>query len=236
MSSGYIDWKRWRAQDFGHCDVVDAVYFAAEVPLADVARARVLEIGFGNGSFLGWAQGQGAEAYGLELEAELVRRAKSLLGAGRAFESFEAMPAALRGQFRHVVAFDVLEHIPQDAIVRFLASIRQLLSSEGRCTLRFPNGDSPFGRSIQNSDPTHVTAIGRGKLEYFAQQAGLAVAELRAPAMPIAGLGARRAVRRATVRALRWLIEGAVGNLYYGGRFPLDPNYVAVLIPAAAAH
>lgn len=231
----YIAWKEWSEHEFGQFGKMDAAYFSAELPIATGVGARIIEIGFGNGAFLGWAQARGAEVYGVELNEILARRAEQYLGIGRAFGSIDAEPLqALRGSFSHVVAFDVLEHIPQQQIPAFLCRVRELLTPDGRCLLRFPNGDSPFGRLIQNGDPTHCTAIGRGKLAFFARQAGLTVLKLRAPVLPTAGIGTARALRRYAVRAARWAIEGVLGTLYFGERIPLAPNYVAVLAPWTA--
>lgn len=55
---GYQDWKRWAPADFGNCSRSEAVYFAAELRQCEVpvgAGVRIVEIGFGNGMFAGWA-------------------------------------------------------------------------------------------------------------------------------------------------------------------------------------
>jgi hypothetical protein len=50
LYSGYADWKNWRGE-FAPSDH-EARYFAAELADVPLAGKRVLEIGFGNGSFL----------------------------------------------------------------------------------------------------------------------------------------------------------------------------------------
>jgi len=228
----YIEWKDWRGEAFGRFDTMQAQYYAAETGVGVIAGARVLEIGFGNGSFLGWARSVNADVFGVELNAELVTRACALLGAHRAFTSLsDDSLTGLAGTLSHVVAFDVVEHIAQDELPGFFAKIRDLLTADGRVILRFPNGDSPFGRIYQHGDPTHLTTIGQEKLRYFARQSGLAVQAIRAATLPLSGARFNRALKRRLLEMGRYLVERVVGLLYFGGRIvPLAPNYVAVLV------
>ncbi len=231
----YLDWKDWSGEAFGRFSTDDAAYFAAETGLGSGAT-RVLELGFGNGALLGWLQSIGVEAYGVEANPHLVIQAARLLGEQRAFDHVSA-PALRRlaGSFTYIIAIDVFEHVPQESLAPLLAELATMLSPAGRIVARFPNGDSPFGRIHQHGDPTHVTTLGRYKLEYFARRAGLAVIELRAPALPLHGTGLRRVLRRRLLQMLRGIFERIIGLLYFGGqRVPLDPNYVAVLGKASS--
>jgi SAM-dependent methyltransferase len=226
----YLDWKGWDQAPFGDCDQDSATYYAAETAIRAGSASRVLEIGFGNGACLGWLKSQGAEVYGIEMNPVLIEAARGLLGTDRVFgDPRDPALDVLTGTFTHVLAFDVFEHVPQDVLGPLLARLGALLKPEGRIVARFPNGDSPFGRIYQHGDPTHVTTIGRAKLEYFARRAGLAVERLGAPALPATGFGVRL-LRRWMLKAGRAVFERIVGLLYFGGRrVPLDPNYVAVL-------
>jgi SAM-dependent methyltransferase len=237
FGADYLDWKNWPGEAFGRFSAEDAAYYAAETGISQALPRRVLEIGFGNGQMLAWLRSTGAEVFGVEANPHLVLQARKLLGEEHAFADLSA-PALQRlaGSFTHVIAIDVLEHVPQDSLAPLLAEMAALLTPTGRIVVRFPNGDSPFGRIYQHGDPTHVTTIGRFKLEYFARRAGLEVLELRAPALASGG-GMRRALRQRLLRVARALFERVVGLLYYGGqRVPLDPNYVAVLIRQSPAN
>jgi 2-polyprenyl-3-methyl-5-hydroxy-6-metoxy-1,4-benzoquinol methylase len=235
-ANGYIDWKDWREDSFGRFDALEAQYYAGETGLSALPGTRVLEIGFGNGPFIGWAHSFGAEVFGVELNMTLVARARTLLGEHRAFADLnDAVLTNLAGTFSHVVAFDVIEHIPQDALPQFFSRLRSLLAADGRIILRFPNGDSPFGRIIQHGDPTHVTTLGREKLCYFARHSGLAVEAIRAPTLPLRGSRFQRALKRRLLGAGRFLVERFVAFLYFGGRaIPLASNYLAILVRSDA--
>jgi 2-polyprenyl-3-methyl-5-hydroxy-6-metoxy-1,4-benzoquinol methylase len=233
----YIDWKGWRNDSFGTFAANDANYFAVETSVVSNPAVRVLEVGFGNGAFFGWAHSLGVEIWGVEISPDLVDRANAFLGSQRAFaDLYDPELTAVSGGFSHIVAFDVVEHIPQDALPAFLARLRELLAKDGQIVLRFPNGDSPFGRVHQHGDPTHVTTLGGGKIRFLAMQAGLRVKELRAPRNPLAGAGVARSVLRAGKAMARSFIERVVAHLYFGGHVtPFDPNYTAVLAHGSSA-
>lgn len=228
----YIEWKDWDDSAFGKFTNLDAVYFAAETSITAQSPPRVLEIGFGNGNFLGWIKSLGGEIFGVETNTRLNARAHAFFSCDHFFEDLrDSRLDGLQGRLTHVVAFDVVEHIRVEELSGVLERIRDLLAADGRLIVRFPNGDSPFGRMIQHGDPTHVTTIGRGKLFYLAKNAGFEVAEIRAPALPLRGVGIASLVRRVGVKVGRYIVERIFSILYYGGqRIPLDSNYVAIMI------
>lgn len=231
----YLDWKDWKDESFGRFGAFEAGYYAAETELEPGSRARILEIGFGNGPFIGWSKQLGADVYGVELNPTLVDRCRAFVGEEHAFlDLHDRRLSALAGTFTHIVAFDVIEHIAQSELPRVFARLGELLAAGGRIILRFPNGDSPFGRIYQHGDPTHVTTLGRFKVLYLARESGLRAIEIRAPRLPLKGVPLPNLVKRALVSAGRFCVERLFGYLYFGGRaIPLHPNYVAVLTRAS---
>jgi SAM-dependent methyltransferase len=233
----YIEWKDWDDATFGKFTNRDTVYYAAETSITAQAPPRLLEIGFGNGGFLGWIKSLGGEVFGVETNSQLNERARRHFSSDYFFEDLrDPRLNPFEGSFSHIVAFDVIEHISIEDLPGVLQRIRDLLAAEGRLIVRFPNGDSPFGRMVQHGDPTHVTSMGRHKLAYLAKNAGLKIAEIRAPALPLHGVGLASLIKRAGVKLGRFFFERLLSILYYGGqRIPLDSNYVAILIRARPA-
>ncbi len=232
----YADWKHWESDSFGAFSAIDDAYYSAEIASAkpDAQNPEcVLEVGFGNGNFLGWATSRGAAVYGVEVNPYLVSRAREVFKGAAFFPSLHDTGLdTLIGRVTHLVAFDVIEHVPSEAMPQLLTRMRSLMRDDGVLVLRFPNGDSPFGRQTQHGDPTHVTTIGRNKLAFFARNAGLAVRKIGGPALPLRGVGAARAVKRFALRAGRAVSERVISTLYFNGtRVALEPNYVAVLVP-----
>jgi SAM-dependent methyltransferase len=230
----YIEWKDWDDATFGKFTDLDKVYFAAETSIMAQSPPRLLEIGFGNGSFLGWIKSLGGEIFGVETNARLNARARDFFGSDCFFEDLrDPRLNRFEGHFTHIVAFDVIEHISIEHLPALLERIRDLLATDGRLILRFPNGDSPFGRMIQHGDPTHVTTMGQFKLVYLARNAGLRVVEIRAPALPLRGVGLVSLIKRAGVKLGRYFVARLLSILYYGGkRISLETNYVAILVRA----
>src|SRR5579859_377881 len=74
LYSGYTRWKQWGG-DFTTSEP-DARYFGAEFAGLDLAGRRLLEIGFGNGSFLAWAKAKGALVSGTEIDVHMLERAR----------------------------------------------------------------------------------------------------------------------------------------------------------------
>jgi 2-polyprenyl-3-methyl-5-hydroxy-6-metoxy-1,4-benzoquinol methylase len=143
---------------------------------------KVLEIGFDNGHFLAYAREKGWNITGTEMNEGQVEVAREL---GFNVILAHELNRLDQEQFDLIVAFDVLEHIQQDNLPEFLVTIRRLLRLNGIFLARFPNGDSPFGLETQYGDITHVTVIGRGKIEYFSKQTGFHILYFGGEAQPI---------------------------------------------------
>jgi SAM-dependent methyltransferase len=173
--SEYLQWKDWNAETFGALSKKKEADFSAQIRKSKTVlppQSRVLEIGFGNGSFLAYGKKRQWEMYGTEVNAGLLER------AGR--EGFHVVHSDnltpfLDNYFNLVVAFDVLEHLPQNQLLDFLRDIQRVLVDGGVFIARFPNGDSPFGGFLQHGDPTHVTTIGSSMATYFADRLGVKI-------------------------------------------------------------
>jgi cyclopropane fatty-acyl-phospholipid synthase-like methyltransferase len=225
LYGGYAQWKQWDG-DFQASDR-DARYFAAEFSGIALSGKRVLEIGFGNGSFLAWAKAQGASVAGTEIDEAMLGRARE--------KGFVALPPALDAlaagaqRFDIIVAFDVFEHWHKQALIENLKCIAALLETDGLVLARFPNGHSPFGRVHQHGDITHQTALSKSSIEQLAGMTGFSVVRVsNAASVPV-----RRdlwsALKHRWRQRQRARIEVRIGKLYGIGRLPLDPNLTAVL-------
>lgn len=222
----YVSWKGWEERGFGRFDANSKRYYGWHFDRVVAAGTcpRVLEIGFGNGGFLGYCLDRGCSAYGVEIDPALRERA-SQMGIGVA-----ASVSELRAdqQFDLVALFDVLEHIPGEALVGFLTGLVGHLAPAGRVLVRVPNGDSPFGRQFQHGDLTHVTAYGIGKLRQLAQLTGLeivAVGEAPWNAQQDQTPGVRTFART----AVRKFLDRLFGFAYYRAHIDLDKNLTVVM-------
>jgi len=230
--ANYAAWKQWEGT-FAPTDR-ESRYFVAEFREIPLRARRVLEIGFGNGSFLAWAKAAGADVAGLEINAEM--RAAAEKHGFKTFDVPLVELAARGGQYDVVVAFDVLEHWDTDELVENFRAIRALLVDGGLFLSRFPNGQSPFGRVFQHGDFSHRSTLSTYKIEYLAGVAGFEIVRIdnscRVPSRP----GPLASIRHWWLARRRRWIERSIARLYGIRKLPLDPNLVAVLRrPADAA-
>jgi SAM-dependent methyltransferase len=178
--SDYVEWKGWVDQTpFGQLSTGESAYFDSElrdVRVSPGGICDVLEIGYGNGAFLSYCQDRGWRITGTELEPGLVQAG---VDAGFAVFASDRMDQIADRSFDLIAVFDVLEHVPQDAVPEFLGALSRKLREGGKILFRFPNADSWLGNALQNGDPTHVNAIGYLKMTFFALQSGLEVVTFR---------------------------------------------------------
>lgn len=229
--STYCNWKNWDVQRFGKFTAQDAAYYEAELGsrLGSSPKAVVLEIGFGNGAFLGWCKARGFDCSGVEQIPELISKAQE-----QGFKTYESIHDSLlrlrQGQFDCIVAFDVLEHIEQKELPGYFQRVAMLLKPGGYFIARFPNGDSPFGRMYQHGDLAHVATLGQFKIRQLATLAALHVVSIGRGATPSKSLPMTERIRLALGMAIRSAIERFIAQLYFGGlRVCLSPNLVSVL-------
>ena len=221
----YETWKGWQADS----DSEDASggYFLKELQRGWIKPgAKVLELGFGGGGFIDWACSNGYEVSGVEINREMVDKAKSK-GHSVYCGTLDDVVEQVGNNFNAVVAFDVFEHLSKGEILANLRLISHILVPTGRILLRFPNGQSPFGRCYQYGDLTHVTVLTGGSVEQAGLMTGFRL------------VGCYNPIRRQTgrkpkfVRQMAYLVrdilEVSVGHLYYKTRIPLDPNLICIL-------
>ena len=229
FDSGYLEWKQWSGENFARLKKADSKYFDAEVH-----RARrefgpgsdVLEVGFGSGAFLAYGRNRQWRMSGLEVNPDLVRLARE---AGFNAECAQGLTGFADQSADLVVAFDVLEHIPQDQLRDWLLEVMRVLRPGGVFIARFPNGDSPFGLIHQNSDITHVTVLGSGKVEYLARAVSAELLFVGGQAQVLYSSSPVRWLRKLLGRVFRWALNTLVYLVYFRRRDFASENMTAVL-------
>lgn len=226
MNRGYGVLKDWSA-DFGHLKPHEASYFRRELRgIFTRPGCRILEIGFGNGSFMAYMRNNHYRVWGVELDETSLARATA---AGYDVHRPSELEKLADGYpFYVVAAFDVLEHMTMDELHRLFRLLPKLLNEEGFFVARFPNGQSPFGLINQNGDITHKTAIGAEMIRQFAALYGLEVVAIRNPALWLHSNPLIASVRIAQA-ILAKVIEMVISAAFYSRIEPMRPNLVAVL-------
>jgi len=230
--SNYRNFKKWKAESFGEINTNDRVYFNKEfdrIGITEFDSKKLLELGFGNGSFASWAVEKGFNYFGVELISDLVRVAKD-----RGFNVYDSLipleKIAASQSIDYVVAFDVFEHLNIKEIELKLVECFAVLKPGGKLIGRVPSGDSPFSLSIQNGDITHKSWLGSSMIRQLAMTVGFEVEVIRPPSLPIMGLGIKTLLRRLTIRIIRRLSYPFVINIFMGGgKLVLTPNLLFVI-------
>lgn len=218
FDSSYIQWTNWEKRDFATLRDSDRAFFDLETRRSlrsYTKRSRVLEIGFGYGSFLQYSKEQGWDVTGTEANPELVE-----LALGKGFDAVKVtdLSGFSDETFDLVVAFDVLEHIPFTSLQPFLAHVQRILKPKGCFLARFPNGDSPLGLVYQNGDPTHVTCLGGTRIAYLMAQAKLKPVYIGAEAEPLFGVGMVKMLHRLFAKPMKWGLNRFINLVFFPGR------------------
>ena len=177
----YIDWKNWETDSFGKTSKLEETYFNNIVKLLKLKKSsKILEIGFGNGSFLGYAVSQKFNYDGVESNQNLVD-----LAIDNNFSAYTSLDKINREtKYDLIILFDVIEHINADAVEEFFKEMNVHLEETGSIFLRFPNGSSPLGLGNQHGDVTHCNIVTLPKLNYWCYNSDLKVIFYRGDIRP----------------------------------------------------
>ena len=179
---GYSKWKRWDPNNWGSFPKKKAREFRL-LAGTEVKDLRLLEVGFGKGSFLAWAKSSGAYVFGVEKEPLMLAAARE-----RGFSVSDNLFRDFEGQaFDLIVAFDVLEHLTVDEIDRFFDFVSSSLNIEGTLVIKVPNGACPFALGMQNGDLTHLTCLTVASLRQVLSRHPLTITRVRPHLAPLPG-------------------------------------------------
>lgn len=181
INNKYINWKNWDSSSFGKISKLEHAYFKDSIKLMQLEKShKVLEIGFGNGSFLNFLKKNNYSCEGVDTNNHLVDLAlKNNFIAHKSLDDIDPDK-----KFDLIVLFDVIEHIPENDIELFLIKLSSVLETSGSVLLRFPNGSSPLGLANQHGDVTHCNIITVPKLNYWCTNSNLKIVFYRGDTMP----------------------------------------------------
>jgi 2-polyprenyl-3-methyl-5-hydroxy-6-metoxy-1,4-benzoquinol methylase len=162
--TSYTKWKSWDENQFGLTSKENLLYYKKLFSRYLPEAKNVLEIGYGNGSFLNWCKEKDLNVHGIEQDKDLIARAKKLN-----YKVYKSISEIKQTKFDLIVLFDVLEHIEQKKIDSVFKSLKKILAKNGKIFIRVPNGSSPFGLANQHGDITHMTTINGAKIAYWSK-------------------------------------------------------------------
>ena len=221
----------WAELAFGTFTAREAGYFAKEMASLDTGppksgSCRILEIGFGNGAFMGWCRVNGIPCDGLEINPVQIAKAKE--GGFVAFASFDEIGDS---SYDLVVGFDILEHVESTELAAFLGNVKDVCRPGSAMIFRFPNGDNPFSLWMQNGDVTHRNFIGSGMISQASTLAGLTLKRVSEPATALDSLSIIARVKIVLGLWLRQLVGRFLIALFMSGQknIRFSPNLLVEL-------
>lgn len=152
-------------------------YFRANysILLPNDKSSKILEVGCGYGKYIQALAEMGYDnCYGIDLSAEQISHAKSILGLSNV-EQADALDW-LNGKeeiFDCILGLDILEHINTDDLLRLGDRVYKALKLGGVAIFQVPNGMSPCNPSIYG-DLTHVRAFTPQSMQQFLLLVGFA--------------------------------------------------------------
>ena len=192
---------------FGFLSKKLARYYEAEMACVKSyipKSPKVLEVGYGRGSFLQFGKQMLWDITGVEINQDLVDEAKTNNYNVIAARDLNGLKA---NDFDLVCAFDVFEHIDAEEIHDYVMSLKRLLKPGGIILAKFPNGDSPLGMPNQNGDLTHKIAIGSGIIHDLAKSSNMHLVLLKGNAEPFLGLGLINFIYRLIIYPTRFILN-----------------------------
>jgi SAM-dependent methyltransferase len=143
-------------------------------PWAPTQSARCLDLACGTGELLyGLERAGNVRLVGVDLRAQALEEGRRLVRAEFVqADVIKYLQEADSGSFDFITAFNLLEHLPQDALPGFLEQLQRVLAPGGSFVAMVPNALSPFGSSTRYWDITHVTAFTPASVVQLAQISG----------------------------------------------------------------
>jgi 2-polyprenyl-3-methyl-5-hydroxy-6-metoxy-1,4-benzoquinol methylase len=201
---------------------------AAEAP-GDRSRARVLDVGCGEGWLARRLAAEGHAVVGFDGSAELVERAREM-GGGTflelSYERFTAAPAAAGSGFDVAVCnFSLLG----ESLTRLLTALGAVVTPAGRLVIQTVNpataDEGPDGWREERFEP--LRPLGFAPMPWYhrsvsswraeLERSGWAVADLAEPADPRTGAPASLVItaRKDRTQGATWIAEGKPRNWKY---------------------
>jgi 2-polyprenyl-3-methyl-5-hydroxy-6-metoxy-1,4-benzoquinol methylase len=119
----------------------------------------VLDIGIGRGEMLTCMKRWGHNYRGVDISPSTVRFCESLgLECEYSEDSIKWLDEK-KEKYSLITCLDVLEHVPRNQAIEFLAAIRSSLCEHGKVIIQVPNLQSPFGYLHHFNDFTHVSGF-----------------------------------------------------------------------------
>lgn len=170
--------------------------------------AAILDLGCGAGIFLRILHESGySNLAGVDASAEQVAIAhRNGLGMVRQGDLFSHLEQTESATLDAVLAYDIIEHLGSDELLRMADEVFRVLRPDGRWILHVPNAEGVFGSRVRWADLTHERAFTPHSLGQLARVAGFTGAACHDdPPVACGPTGITRRLLYAIMRIPFWL-------------------------------
>jgi 2-polyprenyl-3-methyl-5-hydroxy-6-metoxy-1,4-benzoquinol methylase len=143
-------------------------------------RRNVLDIGCGRGEFLDMARAHGAQAKGIDLDAESVEYCRSKGHAAEVADLFVYLAGLPDASLDGIFSSQVIEHLPPEMLPEMIRLCAAKLGREGVIALETPNPEclAIFATHFY-IDPTHTRPVPPVLAAFYLEEAGFGGLEIR---------------------------------------------------------
>lgn len=181
-------------------------YFRKFLPKDE--KARIIDIGCGNGSFVCWLKEAGyGNSSGIDFSDEQIKEAEKM-GIKDVFKG--DIRTYLRDKtesFDLIFARDVFEHFPKQETVEIIELIHKSLKTGGILVVQTVNAENIFWGRIRHGDFTHETAFTRRSVNQLFLVAGFKNIKVYPQAPIIHGL-------KSLIRVFLWKVFELLARIY----------------------
>lgn len=178
--------------------------------------SKVLDIGSGRGEFLGLMTKLGIEAYGVDINEEMVRRSTKTGYEVVHGDAIEHMANLKPNSLGAVAGFHIAEHVPFRDLFGLMIEAYRAVKPGGFLLLETPNPENlSVGSTTFYHDPSHLNPIPPGLMKFAYEQAGFEEVEiLRFRPVKKAALGAKP--KKDNEKLAEWMMFGATDYAVVG--------------------
>ena len=146
-------------------------YYGKLLPLE--SKAKILDLGCGDGGFVYWLLTKGfSAARGIDISEEQINSGRAMgIEKIQCADLIETLKD-VRDEYDLIIARDVVEHFTKKDIYKILRVVHQALIPGGRFLIQVPNGEGIFYTNIYYGDFTHETAFTQRSLNQVFRNTG----------------------------------------------------------------
>ena len=181
LDNFYVHFERWfrgTEAEVAKNQTVYLPYFTSSS--IDSSKKPVVDIGCGNGEFVGLLHEKGIRAIGLDLNKAMIDNVKSKGLEGEQGDALSFLRKQKSGSLMAITGFHIVEHIPFLDLMKIFTECYRALAPGGFVIFETPNPENVIVGSCNfYNDPSHLHPIPPAFLELVMKSRGFGSVEIK---------------------------------------------------------